>query len=275
MSGPEALKRVRQAGNNTPVIALTANNMKHEIEQYKRLGFSDHVAKPISRATFINVLSQFLNDEGEIDSPISNDDMLGLIEDYRIDLTNQWVKLDGALASSDLQTISQLAHRIRGSASAFGYQLLGNRFADIEHSAMQDDEIAVNYELPILLELAKLCTELPGVNVAAGIVNHQANVETLLRSIHGYLYQCDTIIQDLKLALASHQVNSALVNLYKLLPIAKSCGLEQSLSAYQDLEKLIKQGEWTADQYSYLMTAIEQHIRNLTHCITPNFLEQL
>ena len=275
MSGPEALKRLRQSGNNTPVVALTANNMKHEIEHYKRIGFSDHVAKPISRNTFISVLKQFLDDAGQVDSPISSDDMQSLIEDYRTDLVEQVSKLEQALEASDLETIGHICHRIRGSASAFGYQLLGNRYADIEHSAMQDDEIAVSYELPKLLSLTKLCTELPGVDIARGIINHDADVGSLLREIYAYTYQSDNSLQDLKHALDANQVNSALVSLYKLQPVAKSCGLQQSITAYEDLENLIKQGTWTAQEFSYLITAIEQHIQNLKHVIKLDLLNEL
>ncbi len=275
MSGPEALKRLRQSGNNTPVVALTANNMKHEIEHYKRIGFSDHVAKPISRNTFISVLKQFLDDAGQIDSPISSGDMQSLIEDYRTDLVEQVSKLEQALEASDLETIGHICHRIRGSASAFGYQLLGNRYADIEHFAMQDDEIAVSYELPKLLSLTRLCTELPGVDIARGIINYDADVGSLLREIYAYIYQSDNSLQDLKHALDANQVNSALVNLYKLHPVAKSCGLQQSITAYEDLENLIKKGTWSAQEFSYLITAIEQHIQNLKHVIKLDLLNEL
>jgi signal transduction histidine kinase/ActR/RegA family two-component response regulator len=69
MGGIEALGKIRAAGNNTPAVALTANNMKHEIDHYMRIGFSDHLAKPISRKHFIATLTKYLRKEGQEDGP--------------------------------------------------------------------------------------------------------------------------------------------------------------------------------------------------------------
>ncbi len=275
MDGTEALKQIRKSGNHTPVIALTANNMKHEIEHYMRMGFSAHLAKPISRKHFIEVLSRYLTQKDQLESPILPEDMLKLIGDYAVDLDKQIHDAQLALEQRDMALIGDIAHRIKGSAGAFGFDLLSKKFADIEHSAMQDDEIAVSYELPKILALAQVCVDLPGVDIAKGIINNQSSVELFLKRLHAFIYDSEQIFDDLKAALSNNEINSALVHLYKLLPTAKDCALNDSITAFTSLETLITSGDWQTDQYTYLLTAIEQHIKSLRNCIPQQMIYEI
>jgi CheY-like chemotaxis protein len=183
MNGTETLKKIRAAGSYTPVIALTANNMKHEIEHYMRLGFSDHLAKPVYCQHFINKLSFCLNKQGEIDLPFHQGDMLRLIKDYQEDLREQVINIQLALERHDLTVISRIAHRIRGSAGFFGFDIIGQKFAYIGHCSLQDDEIAVTYELPKVLALTMQCIDLSGKDIAQGIVKHHNSAELFLKAI--------------------------------------------------------------------------------------------
>ena len=138
MDGVVALKQIRAAGNNTPVIALTANNMKHEIEHYLRIGFSDHQAKPISRLQFISKLSQYLRPREEIEFPVNNSNMLTLIQDYQQDLKAQLIKIEGAWEHRNMPSLVEMSHRIRSSAGAFGFEKIAHMFAEIEQHAAQE-----------------------------------------------------------------------------------------------------------------------------------------
>lgn len=275
MDGTDALKQIRLAGNNTPVVALTANNMKHEVEHYMRLGFSDHLAKPISRHHFIETLTKYLSKQGDVENPINKSDMLKLIEDYRLDLVTQIDKVTKAFEQRDMFLISEISHRIKGSAGAFGFALIGEKFADIEHSALQDDEIAVSYELPKILNLSRLFIDLPGVDISKGITNHHNSAEQFIRKLYELAECSELILKDLKAALKNHEVNSALVHLYKLLPIINECELEQSIQSLNALEELIKKGEWDKEQYLNLIDQIEQSIKLLSNKLLPDLLNEL
>lgn len=275
MDGTDALKQIRQSGNHTPVIALTANNMKHEIEHYMRLGFSAHLAKPISRKHFISTLGEYLTKQDDSDNPILAEEMQKLIDDYRVDLIEQISKAKQALEERDMPLISDIAHRIKGSAGAFGFDILSSKFADIEHSAMQDDEIAVSYELPKILSLSNICADLPGVNISLAIINNNNSAEQFLKNIHAYVYTSSQPLKDLKAALINNEVNSALVYLYKLLPTAIDCALTQSLSALKSLESLIQAGQWQVEDYNYLLAAIEQHIKTLSQVIPKELIHDI
>lgn len=275
MDGTEALKQIRAAGNYTPVIALTANNMKHEIEHYMRLGFSDHLAKPISRHHFISKLSHYLNKQGDIDNPLQNGDMLKLIEDYRQDLRDQVNSLEKALEQRDLTIISEIAHRIRGSAGSFGFDIIGQKFADIEHCALQDDEIAVTYELPKAIALTKQCIDLPGVDIAQGIVKHHNSAEKFLLAISELVTHSQQTLKDLTAALDNNEINSALVHLYKFFPATYDCALVQSEVAFKALEEMIKQGKLEPEQYSPQLIIIEAHFAELNEVLQPSLIGEI
>jgi CheY-like chemotaxis protein len=275
MNGTEALKKIRASGNYTPVIALTANNMKHEIEHYMRLGFSDHLAKPVSRQHFISKLSLYLNKQGEIDLPLHQGDMLRLIKDYQEDLREQVVDIQLALEQRDLTVISEIAHRIRGSAGSFGFDIIGQKFADIEHSSLQDDEIAVTYELPKVLALTMQCIELPGVDIAQGIVKHHNSAKLFLKAIFELMKHSKQTLKDLTAALDNNEINSALVHLYKFFPASYDCALIQSKPAFKSLEDIIKKGKLEPKEYEPQLDVIRAHFIELTALLNPNLIDEI
>jgi signal transduction histidine kinase/AmiR/NasT family two-component response regulator len=74
MDGPAATRRIREleAQNGrarTPIIALTANAMSHQIEEYRACGMDGFVAKPIEVARLYEAISQALS-VGEASSAI-------------------------------------------------------------------------------------------------------------------------------------------------------------------------------------------------------------
>ncbi len=67
MSGIDALVWIREYEKARgqapiPIVALTANVMKHQIEEYEALGFSGYLAKPISIENLFKVLSLLLEE---------------------------------------------------------------------------------------------------------------------------------------------------------------------------------------------------------------------
>jgi PAS domain S-box-containing protein len=67
MNGRDATAALREAGVNTPVIALTANVMAEDIADYRLAGCNDHLAKPIDKQRFYEVLGRYLDADPEHD----------------------------------------------------------------------------------------------------------------------------------------------------------------------------------------------------------------
>ncbi|MDH2326446.1 response regulator [Cereibacter sp. SYSU M97828] len=53
MEGGEALEAIRASGCRTPALAVTANAMAHQIEEYLAGGFDGHLAKPLRHEDLI------------------------------------------------------------------------------------------------------------------------------------------------------------------------------------------------------------------------------
>lgn len=92
MNGRDATAALREAGVNTPVIALTANVMAEDIDDYRAAGCTEHLAKPIDKRRFYEVLARHLmvdttaspNDERQYSGTVlvaeDNDDNRRLVE---------------------------------------------------------------------------------------------------------------------------------------------------------------------------------------------------
>ncbi|MFY8274224.1 CHASE domain-containing protein [Pseudoalteromonas sp. SSDWG2] len=60
MDGIEACKRIKAEHPSLPIVALTANVMKDDIERYQQQGFDGYLAKPVEFVDLIAKMSEFL-----------------------------------------------------------------------------------------------------------------------------------------------------------------------------------------------------------------------
>ncbi|WP_250656120.1 response regulator [Alkalimarinus coralli] len=65
MDGRDATLALREAGVNTPIVALTANVMAQDIAEYKEAGCNEVMAKPVEKSPFYQMLSRYLEHDGE------------------------------------------------------------------------------------------------------------------------------------------------------------------------------------------------------------------
>jgi len=66
MDGIAASREIRAAERDggrprTPILALTANALSHQVEEYMAAGMDGHVAKPIEIAKLYEAISNALN----------------------------------------------------------------------------------------------------------------------------------------------------------------------------------------------------------------------
>ena len=64
MGGREAFQHIKAQGFKGPVIAFTANVMKHQISEYLADGFAGVLQKPIERSKLHDILCDFLHNDG-------------------------------------------------------------------------------------------------------------------------------------------------------------------------------------------------------------------
>ena len=59
MDGVTATLKIREMGINIPIIALTANVIKEDVDKFIKSGMNDYVAKPINFDKLKNILLEF------------------------------------------------------------------------------------------------------------------------------------------------------------------------------------------------------------------------
>jgi signal transduction histidine kinase/ActR/RegA family two-component response regulator len=72
LDGPSAVRAIRDeelatGRRRTPILALTANAMQHQVDEYLATGFDGHVAKPIDAARLYEAIAQAVRRSGGLD----------------------------------------------------------------------------------------------------------------------------------------------------------------------------------------------------------------
>ncbi len=137
MNGIKATEKLRAAGCNTPIVALTANVMQIHREKFKEAGCDGFLSKPIDRDQLQRVLSLYLQPApmqaevfystappqpavGEMDSEVDAE----LFEVFLESTRRRQQSLISALAVEDWKELHAVAHAIKGSGRNFGYPAL-------------------------------------------------------------------------------------------------------------------------------------------------------
>ncbi|KAF7769909.1 hypothetical protein PCIT_a2833 [Pseudoalteromonas citrea] len=134
MDGEQALNFIQATGCSTPVIALTANTMRHEIERYMKLGFTDHLSKPIDRAQFNQKVSHYLNIAVDDELDLPDEEFEALKQQYISGLYEQKVQLQNQIKYQDFDGLSKSIHAIKGTAGMFDCEQIHHISSDIDAS---------------------------------------------------------------------------------------------------------------------------------------------
>lgn len=158
MDGRVATRTIRDgdgASANTPIIALTANAVAEEQENFKADGMNGVLTKPLSRSALRKTLlnHQPKNQTG-VASPISHDHSaearaaLGEVAFVKLrgHFVNEVDDLISWLQSDDTQDYIEIAgrsHKVAGSASVFGAVQLNEALKTLEVAAKSGDHAKV------------------------------------------------------------------------------------------------------------------------------------
>jgi two-component system, sensor histidine kinase LadS len=67
MDGRDATVALREAGVNTPIVALTANVMLQDIAEYKEAGCNEVMAKPVEKVPFYQMLARYIKEDDSVE----------------------------------------------------------------------------------------------------------------------------------------------------------------------------------------------------------------
>ena len=151
MDGYEATKLIREIDKKVPIIALTANAMKEDIERTKKAGMNAHLNKPIDVEKLYKTLLEFISKKAEAEEiEEKTDSNLPKFENLDIDYALKLVMgnekivmnmLKGMvefeninLESLDDDSLKRTAHTIKGLAAGLGAFELQKIAKEIEES---------------------------------------------------------------------------------------------------------------------------------------------
>lgn len=140
MDGLQARTLMSQVGVAAPIIALTANAMKHEVEHYLSVGFDGYLAKPIKRSQFITTIAKHLQQSDPFMAENVRDDadqseFEDLKNSYLETLRFEVEQLLSYAEQQDYQQIARISHMIKGTAGNFGLTQATHLAGDIEKLA--------------------------------------------------------------------------------------------------------------------------------------------
>ena len=157
MDGIEALKILRAKGCKVPIIALTANAVAKELEQYLTIGFDGFQTKPFERQYFIKNIAKYFNQSSNtaiedkksfIDTDI---DMSDLIAQFEISLITEHKNVILFDQENNLDALAKQAHKLVGAAQMFGYENITQSAISVELSIKNKNNSDIKYNTQQLI----------------------------------------------------------------------------------------------------------------------------
>ncbi len=160
MDGYSAIKKIRELGFDIPIIALTANAMKADVEQAFLAGSTDFLGKPFTRSQLTVKLARYLprTSPETTRNPVElsvhtieilkeTPEMLDLIVTLIGNIPKRSAAISNAVNEGDLAKASMLAHSVRGATANVGFINISNIFGNIEEAANSGDVERIRQEL--------------------------------------------------------------------------------------------------------------------------------
>ena len=159
MGGLEATEMLRHAAYDGPIIALTANVMKHDVESYLAAGCDDTLAKPIDKNQLGKVLLEHLQlqaaSQSRWDSLLASEKFVQINKNYMEKLPDYLSQVQDYFENKEWELLRALAHSLKGSAGCFGFMNINSAAAELEKSLMSHQQSQWNYAHLNLCEAIK------------------------------------------------------------------------------------------------------------------------
>lgn len=145
MDGPEAARCLRRQGitaNELPIVALTANAYADDVSACLTVGMQDHLAKPVTLAKLDAALRHWV--KLRLDTPQAvpawsraTGPSAKVRERYQVRRNETLAALDvlvrqDGFSEAELSEVSELLHKLAGTAAMFGETGLGDRARELE-----------------------------------------------------------------------------------------------------------------------------------------------
>lgn len=131
MDGVETLRRIREKGDGTPAIALTAQNLEEKMHELKEAGFFRVLTKPLERRKLEKVLEICLKEKKQKGVLRESENQQDILKSYYYQVSEMTEKLT-ELYQEDFETFLIEVHGIKGASRNIGANLAGNVAEQLE-----------------------------------------------------------------------------------------------------------------------------------------------
>ncbi|MDN3429915.1 MULTISPECIES: 7TM diverse intracellular signaling domain-containing protein [unclassified Pseudoalteromonas] len=159
MDGEQAINIMQATGVTTPIVALTANTMKHEVDRYLKQGFTDHIAKPIDRRCFSSKIASYLDIDICENIKLPDDEFALLKQEYIKGLKKQKHTLQSQFKQGDITGFKRSVHMIKGTAGMFECQALYQLAVGLEASLKLSPAVLDTHQVEALLNAIDVILE--------------------------------------------------------------------------------------------------------------------
>ncbi|WP_281546394.1 hybrid sensor histidine kinase/response regulator [Pseudoalteromonas sp. PAR1] len=145
MGGLEATQMLRHAAYDGPIIALTANVMKNDVDTYLEAGCDEALAKPIDKHALEKVLVSYLNIEKDSQNKWENllksEKFQQINDNYRSKLPDYLSQVVQLYRAKEWEALRSLAHSLKGSAGCFSFEKIHKTAGQLE-TALSTNQMA-------------------------------------------------------------------------------------------------------------------------------------
>ena len=166
MDGIDAAEKITALETGAPIVAMTANVMGGELENYRKSGMNDCVGKPFTTQELWRCLLKYLTPVKfsvvkDADLKRENDDLQKKLRiKFFKDNQNTYLKIKKAAEAGDMELAHRLAHTLKSNAGQIGKTALQNAAAEAER-LLKDKIIPAPGQLDFLeTELSSVLAEL-------------------------------------------------------------------------------------------------------------------
>jgi len=138
LTGTETLHIMRDMGYTNPIVALTANALVGQKEEYLASGFDDFISKPIKTKLLHEVLTRFIQAESQVEDMEAFLNEEGLLTKLRADFVRgyaeSYINISNYIETGDIETAYRLSHSIKGLAGLINEEALAVAAGKLEKS---------------------------------------------------------------------------------------------------------------------------------------------
>lgn len=176
MDGYALTKAIRASdlrSARSPIIALTANALKGEIENCRRAGMDDYLSKPATLETLQAMLDKWLDPKSRVDieprnsaskpAPVMIDvlrDLVGheplvvreFLREFQLSAARQVAEMQETHQGNNAELTAAIAHKLKSAARTVGAFGLAELCAEIERLGKAQDAAALDAVVPRLVK---------------------------------------------------------------------------------------------------------------------------